>query len=185
MPPPRKGHSGLPPILPAPQNNPFTTVWSNVPPGACVLTAVATDNTGLQTTSVPVNITVTTTLPAPEVRIAAPSSGSTFPSNSPITLVAAAGEQGDGIASVEFLANGASLGTVPANPGLLQPAPMYRGTGTNIRWQPFLFLWTNAPVGSNSVTALATDNNGTQVTSVPVTINVKTNSYRRGWYLGY
>jgi hypothetical protein len=184
-PPPRRGQTGLPPILSAPQNSPFTTVWTNVPPGAYLLTAVATDNTGLQTTSAPVNITVTTNLPVPEVRIAAPSNGSTFPSNSPITLVAAAGEQGDGIASVEFLANGASLGTVPASPALLQPAPMYRTTGTNIRWQPFIFLWTNAPVGSNSVTALATDNNGTQVTSAPVTINVKTNSYRRGWYFGY
>jgi chitinase len=178
-PPARKGHAGLPPILPAPQNNPFTAVWTNVPPGPYVLTAVATDNTGLQTTSAPVNITVTTALPVPEVRIAAPASGSTFPSNSPINLVAAAGEQGNGIVTVEFLNNGTSLGTVAASPIWLPIA-----FGTNIPKLPFQFFWINAPVGSNSVTALATDNNGIQVTSAPVNINVKTNSYRRGWFFG-
>jgi hypothetical protein len=173
-PPARKGHRGLPPILPAPQNNPFTAVWTNVPPGAYVLTAVATDNAGLQTTSAPVNITVTTTLPVPEVRIASPASGSTFPSNATINLVAAAGETGNGIATVEFLADGNSLGAVADNPAFLSPA-----RGTNIPWRPFTFFWTNAPVGSNSVTALATDNNGTQVLSAPVSIIVRTNSYHR------
>jgi hypothetical protein len=80
---------------------------------------------------------------------------------------------------VEFLAKGASLGIVTNNPASPWPALFSPPRGTNIAWQPFFFLWTNAPVGSNSVTALATDNNGTQVLSAPVTINVKTNSYRR------
>jgi hypothetical protein len=38
--------------------NPFCLVWSNVPPGAFVLTAKATDNTGLITISPPVRIYV-------------------------------------------------------------------------------------------------------------------------------
>jgi hypothetical protein len=175
--------AGLPPILPAPQNNPFAVVWTNVPPGAYALTAVATDNAGLQTTSAAVNITVTASLPAPAVRIAAPASGSSFPSNAPISLVAAAGEAGNGITTVEFLAEGKSLGTVTNNPAWPWPALWFPSGGTNIPWRPFSFLWTNAPVGSNSVTALATDNNGTQVLSAPVTINVLTNSYRhRYWW---
>jgi hypothetical protein len=177
--PGQKGDTGLPPILPAPQNNPFAAVWTNVPPGAYALTAVATDNAGLQTTSTPVNITITASLPVPEARIAAPASGSVFPSNAPIFLVAAAGEMGDGIATVEFLAEGKSLGSVANNPAWPWPGLFYRAGGTNIPWRPFTFLWTNAPVGSNSVTALATDNNGTQVLSAPVTINVRTNSYHR------
>ena len=173
----RSGKAALPPILPAPQNNPYWIIWTNVPPGAYALTAVATDNAGLQTTSTAVNITVTTTLPVPAVRIAAPTSGSSFPSNSAISLVAAAGETGNGIATVEFLNQGTSLGTVTNNPGWPCPDLSLPPRGTNIVWRPFFFLWTNAPVGSNSVTALATDNNGTGVLSAPVTINVKTNSY--------
>ena len=159
----RSGKAALPPILPAPQNNPYAIVWTNVPPGAYALTAVATDNAGLQTTSAAVNITVTKILPAPAVRIAAPASGSSFPSNAPISLVAAAGETGSGIATVEFLAEGKSLGTVTNNPARRGRSCAYPSGGTNIPWQPFSFLWTNAPVGSNSVTALATDNNGTPV----------------------
>jgi chitinase len=180
----RSGKAALPPILPAPQNNPFAIVWTNVPPGAYALTAVATDNAGLQTTSAVVNITVTRTLPVPAVRIAAPASGSSFPSNTSITLVAAAGEAGGAIATVEFLADGkTSLGTVTNNPVSPWPAPAYPAGGTNIPWRPFTLLWTNAPVGSNSVTALATDNNGTPVLSAPVTINVLTNSrHRRDWW---
>jgi hypothetical protein len=49
--------------------------------------------------------------------------------------------------------------------------------GTNVPWRPFPFLWTNARVGSNSVTALATDNNGTPALPAPVTINVLTNCH--------
>ncbi len=180
--PARRGKAALPPILPAPQNNPYWIIWPNVPPGAYALTAVATDNAGLQTTSAVVNITVTTNLPVPEVRIAAPASGATFPSNSAISLVAAAGEPGNGIATVEFLNQGASLGTVTNNPACPWPDLSWAPRGTNIIWRPFFFLWTNPPVGSNSVTALATDNNGTQVLSAPVTINVKTNSYHHHWW---
>jgi hypothetical protein len=179
----RSGKSALPPILPAPQNNPYTFVWTNVPPGAYALTAVATDNTGLQSTSAVVNITVTKVLPVPQVRIASPSSGSSFSSNAAVSLVAAAGEMGNGIATVEFLAGGASLGTVTNNPSWPWPGPLYPSSGTNVPLRPFMFLWTNAPVGSNSVTAQATDNNGTTVLSAPVNINVLTNSYHRrfGW----
>jgi len=178
----RTGKAALPPILPAPQNNPYWIIWTNVPPAAYALTAVATDNAGLQTTSAVVNITVTATLPVPEVRIAAPAGGSSFPSNSAVSLVAAAGEPGNGIATVEFLNHGTSLGTVTNDPSWPCPDLSLPPRGTNIVWRPFFFLWTNAPVGSNSATALATDNNGTQVLSAPVTINVKTNSYHHHWW---
>ncbi|MBI3880006.1 MAG: hypothetical protein HY301_08060 [Verrucomicrobia bacterium] len=43
--------------------SPFHLVWTNVPPGGYVLTAVATDNGGAMATSAPVNITVVTNLP--------------------------------------------------------------------------------------------------------------------------
>ncbi|MGA3181926.1 MAG: Ig-like domain-containing protein [Verrucomicrobiota bacterium] len=174
--------AGLPPIVRAPRNNSFMIIWTNVPPGAYALTAVATDNAGLQTTSPPVNITVTTRLPAPAVRIAAPMNGSSFPSNADINIVAAAGETGGAIATVEFLAQGKSLGVVTNNPAWPWPAPEFPAGSTNIPWTPFSFLWTNAPAGTNTVRALASDNNGTQVLSAPVTIDVLTNSYHpRHW----
>lgn len=175
-------NAGLPPIVRMPQNNSFLIIWTNVPPEVYALTAVATDNAGLQTTSAPVNITVTTTLPQPAVRIAAPMNGSSFPSNADISILAAAGEVGGVIATVEFLAQGKSLGMVTNNPAEPWPAPMFPSPGTNIPWRPFSFLWTNAPVGSNTVTALATDNNGSQILSAPVTIDVLTNAYHpRRW----
>jgi PKD repeat protein len=154
-------------------------VWTNVPPGVYALTAAATDNAGLQTVSPAVDITVTTKLPVPEVRIAAPRSGSSFPSNADINLVAAAGEPDGAIATVEFLAEGNSLGLVTNNPAWPWPAPLFATGGTNVPWRPFSLLWTNAPVGTNTVTALATDNNGTEALSAPVTIVVLTNSYHR------
>jgi autotransporter-associated beta strand protein len=43
---------------------PYGITWSNVPAGNYILTAVATDSTGLSATSNPVNITVSTTLAA-------------------------------------------------------------------------------------------------------------------------
>jgi uncharacterized protein (TIGR03437 family) len=40
-------------------SSPWSAVWTNVPKGSYTLTAVATDNSGLRTTSAPVSITVT------------------------------------------------------------------------------------------------------------------------------
>jgi hypothetical protein len=181
----RKGSAALPPIVSKPQSSPFMVVWTNVTPGDYTLTAVATDNAGLQTTSAPIDLTVTTKLPQPAVRIVAPMTGSRFPSNACVNIVAAAGEIGGAIATVEFLAQGKSLGVVTNDPSRIWPWPEleYRPNSTNIPWTPFYFVWTNAPTGSNTITALATDNNGTLILSAPVTIDVLTNSYRpRRWW---
>jgi hypothetical protein len=50
---------------------PFTLVWSNVPPGRYVLTAVATDNAGELTESKPVEIKVVPRIEPPVVNITA------------------------------------------------------------------------------------------------------------------
>jgi Bacterial Ig domain/Calx-beta domain len=50
---------------------PFTLVWSNVPPGRYVLSAVATDNEGASTPSLPVEIKVVPRVLPPEVNITA------------------------------------------------------------------------------------------------------------------
>jgi hypothetical protein len=154
-------------------------VWTNVPPGNYDLTAVATDSAGLQTTSSPVSINVITNLPVPQVRIINPGNGAQFPDQATINLYAAAGETNGTVKTVEFLSNGSSIGVV-TNYLAAEPASQFH---LRLQWLPYYFPWTNAPVGSNVVTAVATDNNGTTATSAPVSIIVTTNLYHRhhGW----
>jgi hypothetical protein len=174
----RESHGLVLPALPGARVSRFQFVWTNVPPGDYALTAVATDNAGLQTTSAAVSIAVTTNLPVPQVRIIAPARGADFPDQAPINLYAAAGETNGVVDTVEFFANGNSLGTatnyLAAEPMIPAPSPR------RMQWLPFYLKWTNAPVGSNILTAVASDNNGTKATSAPVNINVTTNLYHRG-----
>jgi hypothetical protein len=81
--------------------------------------------------------------------------------------------------TVEFFANGASLGTAT---NYLATEPVGQ-VPFRLRWLPYYLKWTNAPEGSNILTAVATDNNGTTATSAPVNINVTTNLYHhhRPW----
>jgi hypothetical protein len=172
----RESRGSVLPSLPGGRASRFQFVWTNVPTGAYALKAVATDNAGLQTTSAAVDITVTTNLPVPQVRIINPADGAKFADQAPINLFAAAGETNGVVNRVEFLANGASLGTAT---NYLAAEPVAGQVPFRLQWLPYCVKWTNAPVGSNFVTAIAADNNGTQVTSAPVNINVTTNLYRQ------
>jgi hypothetical protein len=176
----REARGSVVPVLPGERLNRFQFVWTNVPQGAYALEAVALDNAGLQTTSAPVDITVTTNLPTPEARIVNPVKGAVFPDEAPIYLFAAAGETNGVVNTVEFFSNGSSVGTAT---NYLAAEPLFQ-TPYRLQWLPFNLLWTNAPVGSNVLTAVATDNNGTTVTSAPVTIKVTTNlfHYHHPWW---
>jgi hypothetical protein len=169
----RESHGSVVPTVPGSRLSRFQFVWTDVPPGAYSLQAVATDNAGLQTTSAVVDITVTTNLPVPEVRIINPVKGAEFPDGAPIHLFAAAGETNGVVDTVEFFSNGNSIGTAT---NYLATEPVEH-VPFHLQWLPYNLTWTNAPVGSNVLTAVATDNNGTTVTSAPVNINVTTNLY--------
>jgi chitinase len=174
----RQSHGSILPMLPGPRRNRFQFVWTKAPPGDYALTAVATDNAGLETTSAAVNITVTTNLPTPEVRIINPSSGAEFPDFAVINIFAAAGETNGVVDTVEFFADTNSLGTV-TNYLATEPVGQFP---SRAQWLPYFFAWTNAPVGSNILRAVATDNNGSKATSAPVSITVTTNVFhRRHW----
>lgn len=165
------------PIFQGSQTSRYQFVWTNVPAGNYSLTAIATDNAGLQTTSAAIDIVVTTNLPTPAVRIVSPAAGAQFPDMAPINIYAAATEVGGVVKTVEFLGNSNSLGIV-TNYLAAEPSSQFY-----TQWLPFSFQWTNAPIGSNILTAIATDNNGIQATSAPVGINVSSNAYHhhRGW----
>jgi hypothetical protein len=169
----RESHGSIVPGWAGSHVNRYQFVWTNVPAGSYALTAVATDNAGLQTTSAAIDIAVSTNLPSPQVRIVSPATGAEFPDLVNINIYAAAAEVGGVVKTVEFLANGKSLG-VATNYLATEPSSQFH---LRMQWLPYSFRWTNAPVGSNVLTAVATDNNGTQAVSAPVTINVSTNAY--------
>jgi hypothetical protein len=169
----RESHRSIVPVWLGSHVSRYQFVWTNVIAGNYALTAVATDNAGLQTISSAVNISVSTNLPAPTVRIASPADGAVFPDLANINIYAAATEDGGVVNTVEFLANGRSLG-VATNYLAAEPSSEFH---LRTRWLPFSFRWTNAPIGSNILTAIATDNNGTQAVSDPVNITVSTNAF--------
>jgi hypothetical protein len=94
--------------------------------------------------------TTPTTLPT--VSVLSPANGATFAPLAPITMSATGRNANGAPSSVSFYANGALM-----------------GTGVS----PYRFDWRNAPDGSYTVTAVATDNLGNSTTSSPVGINVK------------
>ena len=106
----RESHGSMLPELLGSRVNRYQFVWTNVPAGNYALTAIATDSAGLQTTSASTDIVVTTNLPVPVVRIVSPSPGADLPDLARINVYAAAAEEGGVIDTVEFLADGGSLG---------------------------------------------------------------------------
>ena len=109
----------------------------------------------------------------PVVDIVYPPEGAVFYTPVSIPIVACARDVDGLVKSVEFFADDVSLGVVtnpvsilPALDGPvppLPPMPPYR---------PFVLVWSNASVGSHTLTAKATDNGGASTLSDPVHITV-------------
>jgi sulfur relay (sulfurtransferase) complex TusBCD TusD component (DsrE family) len=136
--------------------SPYTATWTPVIAGTYSLTAVATDNLGATTTSSTNSVTVTGGN-APATAVTAPANASSLAVNSTATVTATATAVAPAtIASVQFLANGVSLGT------------------DNIF--PYSAAWTPITTGTYSLTTLATDTNGNQATSSAVTVTVAANA---------
>ena len=168
------GPTGWQPPIELGHSSDFTLLWTNVAAGPFELTAVATDNAGLQATSAAVNITVTNTHPVPRARWLYPREGARLPEGAAINLLAAAGERAGVIKTVEFFAGGTSLGIVTNAPWPAPSPPL----PAPILWGSYYFQWTNAPVGTNVLTAVATDNNAIMATSAAISIQVVTNLHR-------
>ena len=166
-------------VMPLPLTCTYSLVWSNAPPGNHVLTAIAMDNDGLSSTSAPVNIAVIeapeTNLP-PVVRIISPPDGAAFHAPINLPIYAFANDPDGFVASVQFFAGANSLGfgqrvpviTPLADGTLMMGGPVPPIYPTNL----FFLIWTNAPVGTDALTAVATDNGGLSTTSAPVNIAI-------------
>ena len=138
---------------------PFTYSWTGVPAGSYTLTAKATDNLGLTTTSALKTVTVTTTAPVnqvPVVSLTSPVNGTSVLAPASFTLTASATDADGSIAKVEFYNGGTLLFSDNA--------------------APFSYAWTGVSAGSYSLTARATDNSGASVTSAAVAVSATTPS---------
>lgn len=135
---------------------PYEASWAGATPGEYVLAAVARDNSQRATLSDLVDIIVGNELPI--VALTSPLGGATYDALAMIILEALATD-GDGmVTAVEFFANGVKIGEDLA--------------------APFAFDWSGVPSGSYALTARATDNFGSIVTSgtVPVTVTNAVNA---------
>ena len=90
---------------------------------------------------------------APTVSITDPASSDAFTAPATVTVTADAKDSDGTVAKVAFFANGNPVGTATAS--------------------PFTIQWANVQAGAYSLTAVATDNEGLQTTSVavPITVN--------------
>jgi len=131
---------------------PFSITWNNVAAGSYTLTAKATDNTGLATTSAAVNVTVKTPA-APTVAITTPTTNTSFTAPATIAISANAADTDGTISKVEFYNGTTKLGEDLSS--------------------PYTFTWNNVASGSYTLTVKATDNSGLPTTSAPVEITVK------------
>ena len=134
---------------------PYTFNWTNIPSGIHSLTAIATDNNGVTTTSKAVSINVVSN-PPPSVAITSPIANAQFKAPTNIVIAANATDADGTITKVVFYNGTTLLATVTA--------------------APYTFTWTNVPVGTYSLTAVATDNKGLTTTSTAVSINVFANT---------
>ncbi len=132
---------------------PYAFTWNAVPAGSYSLTARAFDNRGAMSNSLPISVRVNT---APTVSIASPTNGSNVSALMTATLSAAAADIDGSVAQVQFYADTILLGTATKS-------------GSS-----YIYAWQNVPLGSHSLTAKATDNDGVVTTSTAVNVNATT-----------
>jgi RHS repeat-associated protein len=131
-------------------NTPFAFNWSNAPAGSYSLTAKATDNAGVSTTSSAVNVVVDA---PPSVSVTSPADQSSFGAPASFNLSASASDSDGSIVKVEFY-QGATL---------LQ----------SLTQAPYTIAINQSTPGTYTYSAKATDNGGIATQSSSVTVTVK------------
>jgi hypothetical protein len=113
------------------------------------------------------NDTVVETNRAPSVTILSPTNGSVFTAPANVAITVAASDADGWVRRVELLA-GTNVLAVNTNATI--------AAGAAWTWQ---FVWANAPVGTWTLRAKATDDRGASAYSPPVTISVRTQEVSR------
>jgi RHS repeat-associated protein len=132
---------------------PYDFKWAKVAAGTYVLTARATDDLGLTTTSQAVTVKVTgASNQPPTVSIKSPASGAVFNAPATVTLSATAADSDGTVAKVDFFQGATPIGTATS--------------------APYSASVANLAAGSYSFTAVATDSSGAVTTSAAVAITV-------------
>jgi glucose/arabinose dehydrogenase len=127
------------------------TILANLAAGAHAITAVATDNLGLATTSSVVNVTVNSGNQPPSVTITNPANSDILSSSATLTIRATASDADGSVTNVQFFDGLVSLGNDASSPFSI-----------SVRLDP----------GLHALTAVATDNLGASTTSAPVNITL-------------
>ncbi len=152
-------------LLTTDTTSPYSYAVSKLAVGTYTFTAVATDNKGATTTSVPVKVVVGTTANRPPVvSLTSPANGASFDSPASFAVSATASDPDGTVASVEFFQGGTSLGIKTA--------------------APYTVNVSGLAVGSYTFTAVATDNKGAKTTSGAATVTVKTLGSAAAWKEG-
>ena len=116
------------------------------------LTAKATDNGGLVTTSTAVKITLKAGNIHPSVRLTKPGNNARFALGSTIDLTATASDADGSVTKVEFFSGATKLGEDLTS--------------------PYTLLWNSTTPGTYSLTAKATDNGALVTTSTALNVIV-------------
>ncbi|HWA86599.1 MAG TPA: Ig-like domain-containing protein [Opitutus sp.] len=146
---------------------PYTTTWTPTTGGTYSIVAEATDNAGGTTTSTPEPVIVAPNI-LPTVAITSPANGATVRVNSNIVVKATATDVDGTIATVQFYANGVSLG---------EPLTAY----------PYQVQWKPTSEGLYRLSAVTTDSEGATTISSTVLVTVSANAgdaISTGTYLG-
>jgi RHS repeat-associated protein len=128
---------------------PYSVTWANVAAGTYAVSAKATDNQGLSTTSSAVTFIVNA---PPTIAITSPVNNSTIAAPANVSITTNAQDSDGTLSKVDYYQGGVLIGTVTA--------------------APYTFNWTNVGQGSYVLTAIATDNYGAQATSGAIAITV-------------
>lgn len=142
--------------------------WPIRGPGTYTLSARATDAAGTSATSRLLTVTAVTSHSPPGISLTAPAANAS-PSATPgiaLSAIAYPYEANGTLSSVEFLVDGQVIGSLAGNKGVW---PL----GSASPYPSFNFTWKGATSGSHVITARATDAQGLQTTTSPITINVK------------
>jgi RHS repeat-associated protein len=130
-------------------SSPFSMAWTTATTGLHSITAVATDSQGLTKTSAAVKVTVNA---PPTVALTSPTAGASIFGGTAVSIAATANDADGTIAKVQFYRGSTLIGTATA--------------------EPYTATWLNATPGVHSLTARATDNLGSLVSSTPVSVTV-------------